>query len=51
MVILLIFQNSGDWQPGHHMYHLSPSSSASISTGDQLNGQTLAGKSADHNVE
>jgi hypothetical protein len=34
----------GDRQPRYHMYRLSSSTLPSISTWEQLNGETLAGK-------
>ena len=51
VAILFTLQNWGDWQPWHHMDRLSSSSWPSIRTWDQLNGETLAGKSYHRKVE
>jgi len=51
VALLFALRNCGDWQPRHHMYHLSSSSSPSIRTWDQLHGETLAGKSAHGEVK
>jgi hypothetical protein len=51
MAILFALLNGGEQQPWHHMNRLSPSSSSSIRTWYQLNGETLAGKSAHQKVK
>jgi len=46
VAIVFALPNWGDLLPCHHMYRLSSSSSPSSRTWYQLNGETLAGKSA-----
>jgi len=49
--VLFALRNWRDRQPWHHMYRLSSSSPPFIKTWNQLNGQTLAGKSAHRKFE
>ena len=51
MVIVFTLQNCGDRQPWDHLYCLSSSSSPSIRTWDQHNGETLAHQSPHHKVK
>jgi len=43
MAFLFALWNWGDWQPWHHMYLMLSSSSPSIRTWHQLNGETFTG--------
>jgi len=51
VAILFAPRNWGHRQPWHDMYYLSTTSSPSIGTWDQLNGETLAGKSSNRKVK